>query len=42
MINYDKLSEQLWDLSMVCPKEFEAKLMEMSAIINKLKELENA
>jgi len=42
MINYDKLSEQLWELSKVCPKEYEAKLMELSAIINRLKELENA
>jgi hypothetical protein len=42
MFNYDKLSEQLWELSKFCPKEYEAKLMELSAIINKLKELENA
>jgi hypothetical protein len=42
MFDYDKLSEQLWELSKVFPKELEAKLMELSAIINRLKELENA
>ena len=38
-INYDELSAQLWELSKLCPKEHENQLMEMSVLINKLKEL---
>ena len=37
---YDKLAEQLYELSRYCPKEYEAALMQASDIVNSLKELE--
>ena len=36
---YDKISEQLYELSKHCPKEYESILIESSYIVNTLKEL---